>query len=158
MDLPDHIQWFSNNETAYASLYRFILRFSVNKFEFPFRPTRQLSSEETAFLAEFSETPHRLRLPLHLALTISPIFLLIPVQLFRKDWDRLKLLHVSLAFSFSYNILRVPRLPSSLETKSLQFLLKLRNLSGKLFWTLHWVAWEQKRPLQACLGTSIGIC
>lgn len=46
-----------------------------------------------------SGSTHRFKLPLHLALTISPIVLLIPAQLFLADWDRQAVLLVSKVFS-----------------------------------------------------------
>ncbi|KAJ3499603.1 hypothetical protein NLJ89_g10084 [Agrocybe chaxingu] len=74
IDLPDKLSWFSSVK-------------SVSEGE--------LSAEAQRFLAPFIKTPHRLRLPLHLALLISPLYLLVFAQLHKKDWDRWKLVITS---------------------------------------------------------------
>ncbi|KAJ3502883.1 hypothetical protein NLJ89_g8689 [Agrocybe chaxingu] len=75
VDLPDKINWFSTVASVSGG---------------------ELSQEARTFLKPFIKTPHRLRLPLHLALLISPIYLLVFAQLHKKDWDRWKLVLSSL--------------------------------------------------------------
>jgi hypothetical protein len=61
---------------------------------------------------------NQLRLPLHAAVMISPIYLLAPIQLFSIKWDRQAMFLVSASIRSIPSLLMIPRVPRPWATTS----------------------------------------
>lgn len=57
--------------------------------------TKELHALMSGILTGSADSVSLIRAPLHLALLISPIYLLLPVQLFKKSYNRYTMLHIS---------------------------------------------------------------
>ena len=71
--------------------------------------------------------PSQLRLPLHAAVMVSPLYLLAPIQLFSTKWDRRALFLVSTSMSSLASLLMIPRPLRHWGITSPPFLLKLKR-------------------------------
>lgn len=96
-DLPAKVDWFLNKENWYVRDAR---RTSISLITMS-RKFIDDDNKSLDFLNKiYTTTPHRFRLPLHLALLVTPLYLLAPVQLHTKDWDRYSLLLVWLCLVY----------------------------------------------------------